>query len=197
MSITSHLIECSNCEYRTTEIFAPILVEYVLPDGRRFTSKRGKGWCYNCDNYSDLEHIDNIKDIMNEKDELYEVICDYEKQLNIIKQSNILTRYLKRNEYRKLIDIKYYSEQKMAELNIKVDWIRMRKSPPRCLKCHSTNTVPIHFENGISVDFKHKCGGMLYLKEHPNRLRFNVFESVIIVDVDGNLIQNNEGGNEL
>ena len=90
-------------------------------------------------------------------------------------------------------NIKYYYSQE-AELRWFMDFLKNRKSPPRCLRCGSTETKEINIpsigrhnegQKKINLDFKHPlCGGDLYIEEGSIR-NFYSFRNVLYYDTEG------------
>ena len=57
MSMPSSTIRCSDCDYETVDLCAPISLVYRSEDGREATVPRSMGWCYSCDDYVYIENV--------------------------------------------------------------------------------------------------------------------------------------------
>ena len=173
MSFDALQISCTGCDYEANELFAPLRIVYRLEDGREFVGRTTNGWCYCCESYGRIEHIDFQKladDIRAVEIERKEV-----RDRLVRLAGRFLARFRGRTELNLAEDNLQNLECSAQELEILIKLARQRNGCPRCLRCWSEETVPIGFDasDDLSHNFKHVCGGMLRIGPHPSNLRVN------------------------
>jgi len=158
------VILCSLCNYSTNEAILWGVYEYVISDNVFLHMKRTYGWCYSCKEIKPIE-------VLPDKPKL-------EKELEVLnstrKRWTALTEF-KSNRALETVD------EKIKEIQDCLKFLNLRKAPPRCLTCGSTDVVNIvrpNVQEGESVQlaFTHPgCGGTFTVKNSRNDsgIRFN------------------------
>ncbi len=192
MSITSARICCTMCDYETTEFYCPIYIVYRAANGIEIRRGRGGGWCYDCDEYVDIESSKST-DVAQLTNELTAASRDRKEEQETLRslEDGFLAEFrnkAKRCAARSTVNRLDKEIVKLGEL-LKI--VKGRNSPPRCLCCWSMHTAPIVFnESGnITQDFKHKCGGSLKLIPDNNGPAVNFRVETYVLDREGRLLE--------
>lgn len=171
MSIPSRQIICNNCNYESWMRYVPIIIVYELDNGEKFESGRGYGWCYSCNQFTDVEKIFDPIQINYQIEAL-------SKKINV--QPSFWS-FKKRNSDNKELN------EEINELSVQLAYAKNRKSLPRCLICANTDIEHINFVDGeISGEFKHSCGGnLILLPESQDSIRFFFKAQTIHLNSEG------------
>lgn len=171
MSIPSRQIICTNCNYESWMRYVPIIIVYELDNGEKFESGRGYGWCYSCNQFTDVEKIFDPIQINYQIEAL-------SKKINV--QPSFWS-FKKRNSDNKQLN------EELNELSIQLAYAKNRKSLPRCLICANEDIERINFVDGeISGEFKHSCGGnLILLPEDQDSVRFFYKAQTIHLNSEG------------
>lgn len=130
--LTSH--QCDLCDEGWSHFITIGLFVYRLPDSRYAWIDRDFRWCNGCESFSAVERLPS----------------ESELQADLIKAQDELTQIRKKKA--DFGTIRLYKKS-VQEQKASIDWKKVRKSPPRCLFCGSSDV----FENEIT---KHpECGG--------------------------------------
>ena len=128
----------------------PILVVYRLDDGREVRTHRNKGWCYSCNEYCDIEAI--------EPSEYQGRLRRTELALaeNLAAQKKLGGRLPDRlRNFKRYLQLRFTERDiraAMTELKSLLTIAASRQAGPRCLRCWSDRTAPIHFRNGETAN---------------------------------------------
>jgi len=137
---------------------------------------------------NDTKKEDNIdKDIETE-------IINTQKKIDFVKTASFWTRM--KSEFKKHKRDHNFHLKHIQELEWKIDHIKNRNSPPRCLVCGATNISSIdvryldYYHPGPAkklMGFTHpNCGGKLWLIRDP--IRWNIKFTPQVYDIEGNRI---------
>ena len=178
MSIPSRQIICTNCNYESWMKYVPIIIVYELDNGEKFESGRSYGWCYSCDQFTDVEKLFDSIQINHQIEAL-------NKKINV--QPSFWS-FKKRNSDNEELN------EELDELSVQLAYAKNRKSLPRCLVCANTDIEYINFVDGeISGEFKHSCGGnLILLPEAQDSVRFFFKTQTIHLNSDGLRVINEE-----
>ncbi|KKO47750.1 hypothetical protein VT06_15365 [Arsukibacterium sp. MJ3] len=188
MSIDSGRIVCTGCDYKTLEMYRPILIRYQTKNGKTIETGRAKGWCFGCASYSDIEQIDQVElreELVSKKRERLKTHYRQNKL-----SSGLLSIFRYRPEKRQL-------KSKLMRLDNEIDnlgeWLKIlenRKSKARCLKCWSDRTAPLTFntESNIVCNFRHECGGHLQIINDHSGPRFIFRVSTYVLSEEGEFL---------
>lgn len=188
MSMNSARVVCTGCDYQTREMYRPIRVQYQTAEGNITETSCTKGWCYSCDGYSDIEHLNSAEfqqQHVAQEHERDEILVQLE-QLSC----GLFWRWRHRSARRQL---KYELEtldKSIGTLRQLLEMLANRRAKARCLKCWSDKTVPISFkaDNGLAEGFQHQCGGYLRLIQDWQGPRFNFGVTTYTLNPEGELI---------
>jgi hypothetical protein len=130
---------------------------YEFPDGMTIGLRPTIAWCCDCQIFVDAEWIPSLDDIANELDELNDPTSFRASSYLSNKPPFDKSPYLERRA-------KLYAEAK-DEAKRRIDWRRVRQSPPRCLYCGSTDlrfpdddqTVEIPGRGSAVVEWSGMC----------------------------------------
>ncbi len=191
MSMPSARIRCTGCDYETVEPRRPILLTYRLPDGTQVGCGRDKGWCYECDDYRDIERADPVR-LRSELEASGRRVDALRAELAELSRG-LLGWFRNRFKRSVLRSTLAYVDDERRDLNDVLRVAQQRTSRPRCLQCWSENTVPVSFhENGLSAEFVHGCGGRLQFLEDARAERFSFATTRFVLDVEGRLLEERE-----
>lgn len=188
MSVPSSRIVCTGCSYEAPELYRPVLVKYVTVEGDSVEAGRAKGWCYDCDEYRDIEALsrDELSSQLARKEGERDAALTLVKQLS----SSWLARFWHRSKtYRLESDVEKLGRE-IDHLNTLLGIASRRRSNARCLDCGSEHTAPIRFspEDNIAHNFQHACGGNLQLVKNESGIRYSFRVTTLILDEEGGLI---------
>jgi hypothetical protein len=117
---------------------------YTLPDGRSFFGPHGIGWCFRCGRLTEVEEI-GAPEVLEQRLDMLRLLPDFQASEGL------------EEHFRKL-----------------VTWARIRRVPPRCLRCGNRDFAPLErgeeflLNDGEDdpVEFRHPaCGGRFRVKE--------------------------------
>ena len=193
MSVNSERICCTGCDFETWDLRRPIRVVYRMKGGKEVELWRAKGWCYECNNYEDIEDIDpetfRIELVEDERER--RKICSRADKLSKVFLADIRNKA----ERRKLHDSIERLDKEIRDRSDLLEIVTNRKAGPRCLSCWSDKTAPVIFDgsDNLSHNFLHSCGGMLKLivvdfleDESP---RFNFALTTYVLNEEGELLE--------
>lgn len=188
MSINTAKVVCTGCDYQTSEVYRPILIKYQTDAGTTLEVSRTKGWCYCCDGYSDIEHLNYA--------EFQQQLADEQKEWGVtqVELEQLSNRLFAKVWHRSAIRQRGEKIESLAEsirsLGLLIDIAAARGDKARCLKCWSDKTVPISFntETADSNNFTHQCGGRLTLIHSWDSPRFHFRVTTFILNAEGELI---------
>lgn len=169
MSFRIDTIRCDKCDFSQFGFFtSAVQYLYLFPDGSTVDIEKDTGWCYKC---RKLSIIENISLEFTEK-QLKEFITQRsQKELtyNKIRNANLISRIFdpKKNQINELQKELESIEKKIWDTTVRLNMLRSRKSPPKCLQCSGINFVvirippfPDHFYEQKIIGFTHpECGG--------------------------------------
>ena len=186
MSVASSMIECDKCDYGSSMSVVHGIFNYVS-NGSKYNVGRSYGWCYECQEFVAVENLVIDKDIESE-------IINTQKKIEFVESVGFWARM--RSEYKKLKRDFNFNLKHIQELEWKIDHIKNRNSPPRCLVCGATNISSIdvryldYYHPGPAkklMGFTHpNCGGKLWLIRDP--IRWNIKFTPQVYDIEGNRI---------
>lgn len=188
MSVEPSRIFCTGCDYESQVVFRPIRIRYQRDDGASVEVGRTRGWCYECDMYTDIENIDPGKfrsELIDHEEKLFELNRKF-SQL----PSGLFSGLLNRSKKEQLkLEIDALSDQ-ISQARLVLDFFEKRASRARCLKCYSEHTAPVSFdaENHTSKDFVHHCGGKLLILHKGTGLRLNFRSTLYVLDPEGQFL---------
>ncbi|MCG7871834.1 MAG: hypothetical protein JAZ11_06990 [Candidatus Thiodiazotropha lotti] len=192
MSIDSRLIVCTGCDFETRELFQPKILKYRLADGSETPAHRTKGWCHDCNNYRDIEHID----IPRLEETLAEQLAEHDEAIETL---HALTRnwwqgLLRRNRKNDPRTIISDTEKHIVALRSLIPALKSRQSDARCVHCGGSKIEPLDFDpdDGMAHNFHHHCGGKLRLVPRdidPDPIRFNFCVATFILSTEGEIIE--------
>lgn len=189
MSIDALKIVCTGCDYEGSEVFRPIRIIYEETSGKTIDSTSAKGWCYNCQSYTDIEKINY--------NELNDELCLKELQAVEIQKKIQLLKIGLFSIFKNIRD-KRNAKLELQLLGNEIEHIKCllkisetRKAGARCLKCWSDNTVPLHFdtESRLAYGFTHQCGGKLKIVSYDYEIRYHFKVTTYFLSVEGELIR--------
>ena len=210
MSVPFKVFSCSRCEFFATDLFLSGFFSYESSSGL-FSVSRELGWCNECNDISPVEKIPTAQEIAASESEIYK------KEEHVAHLQDSLEK--KRSWFRKLFKISVRIPAEIQNLKIECEYLRTymetdrkillllisRKSPPRCLKCGSTDCMllpkipyipapdyPLFSTEDpgppIKIGFKHpSCNGELLVKYSDVWISFK--KKHRIYDTEGLLIR--------
>ena len=193
MSVNSERICCTGCDFETWDLRRPIRVIYRMNGGKEVVLWHSKGWCYECNNYEDVEGIDperfRIELVEDERER--RKICSRADKLSKVFLADIRNRA----ERRKLHDSIERLDQEIQDRSDLLAIVTKRKAGPRCLSCWSDKTAPVTFDSSdnLSHNFLHGCGGMLkticvdFLDDDSPRFNFSL--TTYVLNEEGELLE--------
>lgn len=111
-------------------------LNYRLPDGNLLHVRQTECWCPNCNQIDIAERIQSIVELEKELELLRNPDDDDEEAFMLALLSDPI-------------------EERIADLELRLIWRRERKSPAKCLRCGSTEIVPLP----DSKEFSHPATG--------------------------------------
>ena len=188
MSINSARIVCTGCDYKTSEVYRPILIRYHRASGEPIETGRSKGWCFECAGYSDIEKMD--------QGELHDSLVSKERErLEVHARLAELERGLfSRFRHRRERERSQYELRRLeggiTELEILLEIARSRRAKARCLSCWSDKTFPISFslDDDVANKFKHTCGGNLRIIRDRSGNRYHFRKKTYVLNEEGELL---------
>lgn len=188
MSMDSAGIFCTNCDYESREVYRPILVRYVRDDGKTIEVSRTKGWCYHCNDYADIEKVDQVilRNILQEHHQQAAALTQQLVQL----QTGLLATLYNRFKIKNVAWQLQQSKADQANIELLLEFFQQRVAKPRCLKCFSEQTTPFSFhpDHHLSENFTHHCGGHLRIAYDDIGLRLNFRRTVFVLNTEGELL---------
>ncbi|APR84223.1 Hypothetical protein A7982_09572 [Minicystis rosea] len=143
-------VTCTGCALQTMVREGPSGCAYRLPDGERVSIRSVPAWCAGCATVINAEHLPPLADVEHE-------LADFESQG---------PGYQSFVELASQFDPSHgLVERHLADLRTTLAWRRMRRGPPRCLRCGSpditylTRATPDAHPTGVHPS----CGGTLTL----------------------------------
>lgn len=170
MSLPSYLYKCSACERSFTSDDTSGHFSYQASDGFRFPLEQTGGWCYDCDRHVPVEDLRTdglLKDIESLRQRI-------PKNVGFFKSLSPSFKH----------DTKLLTDQ-LESLERRLDLIKRRSSPPKCLSCGSSEIVVLPAA-GRGCYFP-GCNGTLHADGEPIQISL-VFDHRIY-DSEGLLIQ--------
>ncbi len=162
---------CDRCDFKASNLVVWGRFYYQNFDGNLIPLKRNLGWCSSCKTLSAVENLSIDKTI-------YDKINEYEAELNKLKNPVFFIKHLMGSKKKEEIkDRIAYAQQFIKEEIELVNILRSRKTPPRCLRCSSSDVIQYKFP---SAGFD----------ESPNKLFPTGF---IHPGCGGNIIMSNSG----
>lgn len=185
MSVNSARVVCTGCDYQAIEVFRPILIQYHTAAGELIEASSTKGWCYCCDGYSDIEHLNcaEFQQQLVEKEEERDSVQVQLVQLS----SSLFAKWWHRSTIRWLRRQLDTLNKGTSSLRQLIEIAGTRTAKARCLKCWSDKTAPISFntDNADTNQFTHQCGGHLQLIHSWDSLRFHFKVTVYTLSEEG------------
>jgi hypothetical protein len=135
-------IACDKCSYERS--YPHRNYDYHMPDGNHVYVIVGRGWCHSCEQIVETEYLPALDQI--EKELRY--IAGYSKEA--VTPASIAASIKVRREW---------ENRKALAL--------IRKSPPRCLECGSTN-IEVQTSDANGLLLHPRCGGHLRMLESTN-----------------------------
>ena len=165
MSTVDNPIKCTKCNFRSSSDV--IIGRMMYHDGENsYAINSAYAWCYDCKTIVPMESFPKIEDIKEKLEKVSEKITYFENA-RFFEKFKAGYRSVKNS-----IDY-YYSQE--SEYRWFINFLEDRKSPPRCLRCGSTEAKKMNiphigrYNEGpkqIKLDFKHPlCGGDLYIED--------------------------------
>lgn len=172
-------ISCSLCDFSTSEMIIWGYYRYMISENVFHNISRAYGWCYSCKNIEPVEDFPNKQEL--------------EKELEVLnnksKRWNALTGF-KSNRAIETVD------KEIKKIQEWLPFLNLRKDPPRCLTCGSTDIVKIgvpHVKEGetFQLTFTHpNCGGTFTVsnKKDDSAIRFCMSFPPKLYDINGQAI---------
>ena len=173
------VISCSLCDFSTNETILWGNYQYAMSNNAFLHISRIYGWCYAC---KDIRPVEAFPDK-----------CKLEQELETIdKESGSCT--ISTNV--KSVETPTVIDGKMKEIQMHLQFLNVRKDPPRCLTCGSTDIAFIdapYVQEGemAQLVFKHPdCGGTFTIRNSKNNssARFAMRFPLLLYSVDGRLM---------
>jgi len=161
-------------------------VRYLLDSDHNIDHHRGSAWCTVCKRIQDVEDIPKLEVIDAEL-----LVEEQSARATVLGGLKDTAGLPLSREHRR-------AQQRIISLELKKEWLRYRRSPPRCLSCGSTQIVAVDWENiasggdaeatrRMTITFRHACGGRLVLT-YSSGIRFNVAPRRFVLDSEGHLL---------
>ena len=190
MSIDALRICCTGCDFEAAEVFEPLRIVYRSDDGKGIESDYQKGWCYRCDTYTHIEHL-NAEELREELILKRRERSEFDARLAAI-SILFLARFRNRSTRSYIEGECQRLDASISDLVGLIQIATTRKSRPRCLECWSADTFPLSFnrETRVAANFKHKCGGLLKSVEHETTLRLSFTGiRILALTTEGELLE--------
>lgn len=182
MSMPFSTIQCDIClKEWVTHVFWGAY-SYRLPDRRIVKVDRTLAWCDSCNNFVTMEQIPK-------PEETEERLAEASRQLEANKtpKKHLFLDLIKLQIPSNPKDIKLYKKT-LAKAEALKDWRVIRKSPPKCLSCGSTNVREAHLWGSSEKEpIRHlNCGGAFLVEESKVRISKRLKHR--FYDVEGNFL---------
>jgi len=189
MSLPSAKITCTGCDFETREFFQPLSIVYRLESGKEIGGLRGKGWCFNCCSYRNIENIEPGQltvDLARARErgrQERSMLAQLNRAL-IARLKNRTERKVRKKEIERW-------EREIRVLSALLELTLKRKSQPRCLNCWADQTDSLTFgpDGGTTHDFRHSCGGKLQIVHDAFGMRFSFIPTTYVLNEEGLLIE--------
>lgn len=190
MSFDALKITCSGCDFEAMESFQPLRVIYTSDAGNEVSGRWVQGWCYQCDGYTKIEHI-NPQALAAEIGGLEGELLRYRSELDALRTRYFLSRSRKQSKLQVAVGQIQAATRSIENLKDLYAIASRRSSKRKCLVCGSSDTAQLIFKDGFSEGFRHKCGGRLTCGRHPSGLRINFGRNVCcyVLDEQGDRIE--------
>lgn len=170
MSMPHSTVFCTGCDYKKGLASRSITLRYQLPNGAVAEGYRLSAWCKSCDGIVDAEAL-------FDRDKIQAELSRIEAE-----RPSWLVRLICR-----MLGGKDTSREERAGYEARLEFLRLRKSGPRCLACGGHELELLKLDGSGTP---HACGGMLKVKApDPRAPRFFYGEGVVSMDVEGNRLQ--------
>ena len=214
MSMPFDNICCTGCDFETRYLPKPIHIVYRWPSGKEFETRHSIGWCYDCDDYRDIENMDP-ECLRNEVSEKERERSEYRRRSAELPKGFLAwvgdywsppwkarkVRYEFKfgmrlpiqdfEETRRTLRYKIKClDKEIKETEKLLDIATQRNSRSRCLTCGSDKTAPATFgrDDNLTHDFKHACGGMLQ-RVTDRSLRISCRLITYVLNTEGVLLE--------
>ncbi len=170
MTFPSHLYQCSECQRTFTSDDTAGHFSYQAADGFRFPLKQRSGWCFDCDSHVPVEDL-RTEDLLQEIVSLHQQVP---KDAGFFKSLSSSYKH----------DKKLLTDQ-LTRLEKRLDLIKTRQSPPKCLSCGGGHISLV--EGAGPSCYYPGCKGTL--QEQGDPLHLSLEFDHRIYDLEGLLIQ--------
>jgi len=127
MSFPTGQITCTSCSFSQSLVHCPVTVRYLLDSDRHIDHYRGSAWCTVCKRIQDVEDIPKLEAIDAE-------LLGEEQSA----RGTVLSRIKDRAGF-PLSSKRRWARKRILNLKLTMEWLRHRRSPPRCLSCVSVS----------------------------------------------------------
>lgn len=163
-------ITCTGCDYVSMIRPRRITLNYYLPEGGVVKGYRRVAWCNSCSDITDAEALFDVAEI---KAELGRIEAE---------RPNFFVRLVDR-----ALGGGDRSREERAEYEAQLQFLKLRKSGPRCLECCGTQIQPLNVEESGTL---HTCGGRLIVEDaDQDTPRMTYRPEVVSMDVEGNRLR--------
>jgi len=166
MSLPGYVISCDRCGVSggSTLLLEPCA--YGFPDERTLPIDIALGCCARCNQIVPVEVIANLQEVRSSADRIVE-------QLRTLQPKGVfrLFPFLLGSIRFEIAQL----QRDLSDLQLRVEFLSSRQSPPRCLRCgcHEIARIPLEAPGQHSrkkLDFIHPgCGGSLWAEVSPMR----------------------------
>ena len=189
MSVPQTRIYCTECDLERWYVDRPIRIVYRWPIGKEWETRRSQGWCYECDNYRDIENMDRER----LASDLVEM--EWKRHVKRARLAELSNRFLAGIRYRSARRTLRYAierlDKEIQDIEKLLDIATQRNSRSRCLTCWSDKTAraTFDFKGKLTRDFKHACGGMLVSELDLGGLWVRYATTRYVLNTEGELLE--------
>ena len=131
MSMPFVFFKCDRCAFKADSTVLWGSFSYQLSDGRKLAVQRELGWCRQCATVTAIEDLSDI-DARKQLDEANTAL--------VVLNGDGFWKAIKRRTNKGRKEIELWQSRQVAA-GQRLDFLRQRSDPPRCLYCSSTDVA--------------------------------------------------------